>query len=61
MKKQKDYQLELAKRKYRKTNWIFYFIYYFSCIWIKFFTNFCINWQHKFYTLGFSFFHKFFC
>ena len=30
MKKQKDYQLELAKRKYRKTNWIFYFIYYFA-------------------------------
>ena len=31
MKKQKDYQYELATRKYRKPNWVFYFIYWFAC------------------------------
>ena len=30
MKKVKDIQYELTKRKYRKTNWIFYFIYWFA-------------------------------
>jgi 1-acyl-sn-glycerol-3-phosphate acyltransferase/DNA-directed RNA polymerase subunit RPC12/RpoP len=31
MKKERDLQYELATRKYRKTNWLFYFIYYFAC------------------------------
>ena len=31
MKKVKDYQYELATRKYHRPNWIFYFIYWFAC------------------------------
>ena len=31
MKKKRDIELELSSRKYKKPNWIFYFIYWFAC------------------------------